>query len=109
MPLNGNVDEIAAGEGGVWVLDSSAGTVIHLDPRSLDAVGNTIRVGTRPASIATGLGAVWVANQGDGTITRIDADTRQPTTIELERPVVAVVANSVSDTVWAAVANPPND
>ena len=64
---------IAAGDGSVWVANSSDGTVTQIDPTTLDTA--TIPVGHGPAAIAVNAAGVWVANAGDDTVVRVDPDT----------------------------------
>ena len=106
--VSGNLDGIAVGEGGVWLLDSTTGTVTMLDPGSFEPI-DTITVGEHPGDITVGLGAVWVANQADGTITKIDPETRLTETVEIHQPVVSVVADEPTGTLWAAVAKPVDE
>jgi streptogramin lyase len=69
---------IAAGEGAVWITSRAKGTLTRIDPRTLQPVGDQIRVGAGPGDVAIGAGAAWVANTDDGTVTRIDASSGQP-------------------------------
>jgi class 3 adenylate cyclase/streptogramin lyase len=61
----------AAGEGGVWVVDSVEGLVWQIDPVQ-NNVKRTISVGVGAKGVAVGLGSVWVANPVSGTVYRID-------------------------------------
>ena len=71
---------IAAGDGGVWVVDALDEAVVRIDPDTW-SVTATIPVGRSPAGVAVGGGSVWVANSGDGTVTRINPITDKPATI----------------------------
>jgi class 3 adenylate cyclase/ABC-type branched-subunit amino acid transport system substrate-binding protein/sugar lactone lactonase YvrE len=51
---------IAAGDGGVWVVDADARTVVRIDEASEDV--ETFSTGATPTDVAVGPGAVWVAN-----------------------------------------------
>lgn len=75
IPISSDGDDIAAGLDGVWVLDTSAGTVTRIDAQTFES-DSPIRVGGTPVDIAIGLGAVWVGNQADGTISKIDPAAR---------------------------------
>ena len=60
--------DVAVGEGAVWALSGTGGSVARVDPESLRVTDMT-RVGSEPSSVAAGNGAVWVANLGDDTVT----------------------------------------
>jgi len=68
-------DDLAVGDGSVWVLDENGSSVWRIDARSERLVG-TIAVGAHPTGVAVGAGAVWVAS-ADGTLARIDPDAAQ--------------------------------
>ena len=61
---------VAAGYGGVWVVDQR-GAVVRVDPTT-NALGPRIAVGRGPRAVAVGAGFVWVANELSGTVSRID-------------------------------------
>jgi DNA-binding beta-propeller fold protein YncE/tRNA A-37 threonylcarbamoyl transferase component Bud32 len=61
---------VAAGYGGVWVVDQR-GAVVRVDPKT-NALGPRIAVGRGPRAVAVGAGFVWVANELSGTVSRID-------------------------------------
>ena len=92
---------IAVGPSGVWVADDVDDTVTRIDPRSENAVTDTLPVGRAPSSIAVGEGAVWVANSEDDNVTRIDADTGSVTaTIQVgSRPTGVATGGGA---VWVA-------
>lgn len=50
---------LAAGEGAIWVANSSDGTLSRIDPET-NSVVETIEVGHRPLGITVGNGLVWV-------------------------------------------------
>jgi serine/threonine protein kinase len=106
ISFTSHVDAIAVGEGSGWALDSTAGTVTPFNPRTMETRA-PIRVGTHPVDIAVGLGAVWIANENDESVSRIDVRTHQSTTIEVSQPVVSVIVDGYTRTVWAAVAEQP--
>jgi class 3 adenylate cyclase/DNA-binding beta-propeller fold protein YncE len=62
---------MAAGEGGVWVVDAVEGLVWQIDPVQ-NLVKRTISVGAGAKAVAIGFGSVWVANGVTGTVLRID-------------------------------------
>jgi YVTN family beta-propeller protein len=92
---------IAAGEGGVWTVDSFQGTLWRIDPQR-EVVTRTIDVGRAPLGVAVGAGSVWVANSSDGTVSRIDPTTNEVVeTIEVgDTPRGVAVGEGF---VWVAV------
>ena len=68
----GSPDGLAYGDGSVWAVDGTDGTVSRIDPAT-HAVVQTIPVGADPAAVTVTGGDVWVANSGDGTVSRISA------------------------------------
>jgi YVTN family beta-propeller protein len=62
---------VAAGPGGLWVVDELDGTATRVDPRRRRIVAR-VNVGRMPTAVAVSAGSVWVANTGDGTVSRID-------------------------------------
>jgi streptogramin lyase len=76
-PPDGTADELALGEGGLWVVGDH-GTVTRLDPAS-GAAGEPVKVGKEipeddvfRGEIAVGEGAVWVAGLDDEAVVRVD-------------------------------------
>jgi DNA-binding beta-propeller fold protein YncE len=65
---------LAVGAGGVWVSNSTAGTVRRID---LDSAlpGAPIKVGHGPSGVTVGGGIVWIANSRSDSVTRVDAVT----------------------------------
>lgn len=91
---------IAAGPSGVWVANSTDGTVTRIDPRS-GKVTDTIDVGSAPDGVAVTKDTVWVANSGDGTVSEIDATSA---TLRGNHPVGGGPAGIAVDAgaVWVA-------
>jgi ABC-type transport system substrate-binding protein/DNA-binding SARP family transcriptional activator len=65
-------DGLAYGDGSVWAVDGTDGTVSRISPAT-HAVVTQIQVGADPAAVTVTGGDVWVANSGDGTVSRISA------------------------------------
>lgn len=82
----GNVDQVAAGMGAVWVLTRTGSrsnsiylpdpkkpaTVAAIDPATNRIVGTPVPVGISPAHMTVGSGAVWVAQYDSGLVTRVE-------------------------------------
>jgi YVTN family beta-propeller protein len=62
---------LAAGGGGVWLVDKLGESLVRVEPAT-SAIVARIHVGREPRAVAVGSGAVWVANFRDGTVSRID-------------------------------------
>lgn len=90
---------LRADDEGVWLLDASAGTVASFDPEDLRPL-DTFAAGDEPVDMALGADAAWVADEA-GAVWRIDRLTGEVTRIAVGGPVVAVVADEVSGSVWA--------
>ena len=71
--------DVAVGEGGVWVVDSTHNRVIEIDP-SRKTIVRRIPVGHDPVAVAAGAGSVWAANNADGTLSRINPRNGRVTT-----------------------------
>lgn len=65
---------IAVGEGNVWVL-TSAGTVMKIDPETLEIVDRVPLSAKHPALLAVGAGYVWTANLADHSLSQISPRT----------------------------------
>ena len=99
---------VAYGDGSVWAVDSTEGTLSRINPAT-HAVVEQIPVGSAPSAVAiTSGGNVWVTNSGDGTVSRISAAAdRVVETIGVGNLPVAIasgpsgvwVANQGDDTV----------
>lgn len=72
IPVEGNVLDIAVGEGAVWVAVDHF--VVKLDPDTGEVLG-TVDTIKRATGVAAGFGYVYVTNYQEGTVLRLDADT----------------------------------
>lgn len=72
LPVEGNVLDLAVGEGAVWVAVDHY--VVKLDPDTGDVLGvaDTLK---RATGVAAGFGYVYVTNYQEGTVLRLDVDT----------------------------------
>jgi hypothetical protein len=69
IPIPGGVNDLAVGEGALWVSNRFRNSVLRIDART--GAQHLIPLGGTPGGIAVGAGAVWVATTGRSTITRI--------------------------------------
>lgn len=74
IEVGGTPVAIAADDSGVYVADSSGGSLVRIDPQRPARAPARLRIPGGPASVTIGEGFVWVAS-GDGSITRIDRET----------------------------------
>jgi DNA-binding beta-propeller fold protein YncE len=88
-PVISYKEEIAAGEGGVWLVDPLHDSTRRIDPAT-NRLAEMFPTGRVPAAIAVGAGAVWVANSRDGTVTRYDPSTADISTIRVGGTPIAV-------------------
>jgi YVTN family beta-propeller protein len=51
--------DVALGSGSVWVTNYEEGTLVRVDPNSLDVIAK-IKIGSHPYGITVGAGRVWV-------------------------------------------------
>jgi streptogramin lyase len=63
------VQDIAVGEGALWVSNRFTRSVLRIDARTGEQ--RLISLSGTPGGLAVGAGAVWVATTGRNTITRI--------------------------------------
>jgi YVTN family beta-propeller protein len=95
---------IAAGEGGVWVVNDGDGTVTELSPTGADV--RTFGTSGAPTDVATSAGSVWVANRPNIVI-RIDPSNGDTTgTVKLKTPASGfgpfVWLGTRPDSVWVS-------
>jgi peptide/nickel transport system substrate-binding protein len=95
---------LAAGEGGVWVVNRGDGTLSRIDPET-SSVTWTDSVGRDPTAVAVGEGSVWVTGGDEGTVVHVDPDG--PRVVEPRktgsRPAAIAVAGG---SVWVAADAP---
>jgi streptogramin lyase len=95
IPIPRGVQNLAVGEGAVWITNRFAPTVTRVDIQT--GQQSIIRVGASPKGVDVGGGFVWVANEGDGTVSRIDpnTETAAPTETGVHPRGIAASANAV--------------
>ena len=91
---------LAYGDGSVWAVNGTEGTVSRINPAT-HAVVDQIPVGSAPSAVAVTGESVWVTNSGDGTVSRINAASN---TVVQTTPVgnLPVAIASGSGGVWVA-------
>ena len=72
LPVEGNVLDIAVGEGAVWAAVDHY--VVKLDPDTGDVLG-VVDTLSRATGVAAGFGYVYVTNYQGGFVLRLDAET----------------------------------
>jgi YVTN family beta-propeller protein len=95
-------DQVAFGDGAVWVTSSTGDAVLRINAAS-HAI-QTIRVGNGPSGIAFGAERVWVANGQDGTVSTIDPQSNEVGTLHLGFQPTAVAVVAEQRAVWVALA-----
>ncbi|HYY20010.1 MAG TPA: BTAD domain-containing putative transcriptional regulator, partial [Streptosporangiaceae bacterium] len=63
---------LAYGDGSVWAVDSTAGTLSRINPVTR-AVVQQIPVGSAPTAVTVAGHDVWITNSGDATVSRVSA------------------------------------
>ena len=100
-------ENVAFGDGAVWVTSFAEGRLLRVDPKAMQVVA-TVAVGPKPRFLTVGAGAVWTLNQGDGTITRVDvASGRVVATIACGIPGPGGEISFGEGGVWATVYDVP--
>jgi streptogramin lyase/predicted Ser/Thr protein kinase len=97
FPIPDGVQDLAVGEGAVWVTNRFTNTVTKL--RVSDGKQFRVPVGAGPKGIAVGEDAVWVASSLDDEITRINPNSLQTRHIPIEAIPERITVGGGS--VWA--------
>ncbi len=82
IPIAAGVQDLAVGEGAVWVTNRFRATVTKVRVRDLKQA--PVPVGAGPKGIAVGEGAVWVASTLDDEITRINPRSLETKHIDIQ-------------------------
>jgi sugar lactone lactonase YvrE len=99
-PDSGSYNDVAVGEGGVWLARDSGPYLKRIDARARRVVA-TIKLPFRPKSLATGEGALWVTGLFDDVLARLDPATSKVTMSVRLRPGTDGVAVG-NGSVWVA-------
>jgi YVTN family beta-propeller protein len=102
IPLAIAGEDLAFGEGRLWVVDREIGSVykVAVTEEPDGPARDRVLVGNDPSDITVAFGAVWVANEGDGTVSRIDPVTLGVKTIEVGGHPSAIAADTETQTIW---------
>ncbi|HWI72968.1 MAG TPA: hypothetical protein VNT55_13525, partial [Baekduia sp.] len=71
LPVRGPQDLTVVGDA-VWVVSNLDDSVVQLDAKTGDTVGDPIKVGRNPFAIVAHGGRLWVTNLASASVTRID-------------------------------------
>ena len=95
----GSPSGLAYGDGAVWAVSSTEGTLSRIDPATRTV--QQIPVGSAPSAVAVTPDNVWVANTGDGTVSRISTKTNAVVQVIPVGNLPVAIAAGPSD-VWVA-------
>jgi streptogramin lyase len=70
VKVGGRPEDVAVGDGSVWVVDPSKHDLIEISAES-GTIARRLRVGDRPTSVSVGGGSVWVGDEGTGAVARV--------------------------------------
>ncbi|HEX4345001.1 MAG TPA: protein kinase [Solirubrobacteraceae bacterium] len=104
IPITGGMQDMAVGEGAVWVTNSFRDSVVRIDAKDVTST-RVIAVGRKPNGIAVGQHAVWVADGDDDALTRINPHTFQTRKIRLGFAPTRVAVGGGSVWVTSEAAN----
>ncbi|HEY1539965.1 MAG TPA: hypothetical protein VGF63_11245, partial [Solirubrobacteraceae bacterium] len=104
IPITGGMQDMAVGEGAVWVTNSFRDSVVRIDAKDVTST-RVIAVGRKPNGIAVGQHAVWVADGDDDALTRINPHTFQTKKIRLGFAPTRVAVGGGSVWVTSEAAN----
>jgi sugar lactone lactonase YvrE len=77
-PDSGSFNDVAVGEGGVWLARDTGPYLKRIDATRRRVVA-TIKLPFRPKSLAAGAGAIWVTGLFDDAVARLDPTTSKVT------------------------------
>jgi class 3 adenylate cyclase/streptogramin lyase len=96
--VGGSIQEIATGEGGLWVADQLAGVIVRIDPRSLAVLAEIPFSGSVDAMEVFG-GDLWALDFRTGVLRRISAlEDREIEQVDVPSDATALAAGL--DAVW---------
>jgi len=92
---------LAYGDGSVWAVNSTEGTLSRINP-AIHAVVEQVSVGSAPAAVTVTRGNAWVANSGDGTVSRINTAANKVVQPHIRVGNIPVAIASGPSGVWVA-------
>jgi YVTN family beta-propeller protein len=99
-PDAGGYNDVAVGEGGVWLARDGGPVLKRLDPDTREVVA-TIELPFTAKSLATGAGALWLTAILDDVVARLDPATNEITmTVRVGRGADGIAVGE--DAVWVA-------
>jgi branched-chain amino acid transport system substrate-binding protein len=99
--VDARASTIAAGDAGVWFVDSDRPAVTQIDPRT-NRVGQTITTGANVLlGLAVGAGSVWATGENEGLVWRIDPGPH-PATRSIDTGAGVSFITFGDGMVWAA-------
>jgi YVTN family beta-propeller protein len=107
VPVGNTPRGVAVGRNGVWVANSTDGTVSQIDPETLKVV-QTIGIGGQATDVVEAAGSVWVVTGIDNMLVHVDARTGGvQAKLQLSRdPTASAYAVAAGEgAVWVASGN----
>ena len=96
----GSPEALAYGDGSVWAVNSTEGTLSRINPAT-HAVVDQIPVGSTPTAVAVTGQDVWVTNGGDGTVSQVNTAANKVVQTIPVGNLPAAITNGPSG-VWVA-------
>jgi len=90
VPVGIGPDEVAVGQGAVWVANGKDQSITRIDPATYNPTA-TIPVSEYPSDVEVGRGSVWIALGGRAELRRID-----PAFNDVDRPIRVVAGEDTS-------------
>lgn len=107
--VSGGSGEVESGFGALWVTDKSSGTLLRVDPESLEVTDQLVVADPQPLELALGVGAggVWVSDPEEGVLHLVDPESVELlASVGVGRNPSHVTAGD--DSVWVTVGAPPS-
>lgn len=107
--VSGGSGEVESGFGAMWVTDKSSGTLLRVDPESLEVTDQIVLADSQPLELALGVGAggIWVSDPAEGMLNLVDPESVELlASVGVGRNPRHVTAGD--DSVWVTVGAPPS-
>jgi YVTN family beta-propeller protein len=96
----GGSDDLAVGEGAVWIADGLTDSLLRVSPSTLE-VTETLELQTTPDNLVVGGGRIWILNRVAGSVIDVSPETGEVgDAIRVGDEPVDIVAGL--DSVWVA-------